>query len=165
MKSHLLTRTQILPGTPEVVFPFFEKPENLSRLTPTWLSFKMLTPSPVEMKAGGSIDYAISWMGIPMRWKTLITSYRPPAYFVDEQVKGPYALWQHSHTFSRVDGGTRMVDEVRYALRGGFAGELVHRMIVRKQLERIFDFRAKVIADLFSAGASAPASRTETTKA
>lgn len=148
MSIHLLRRTQMLPARPEEIFPFFERPENLSLLTPSWLKFTILTPSPVEMKSGAVIDYTISWLGVPMRWRTRISAYSPPMQFVDEQIRGPYSLWHHTHTFSAVEGGTRMVDEVRYALPGGPLGDLVHRLMVRKQLDRIFDFRAEAIVQV-----------------
>jgi ligand-binding SRPBCC domain-containing protein len=150
MNIHTYTRTQVLPGMPEEVFAFFEKPENLSRITPPWLQFRILTPSPVEMKIGTVIDYTISLLGVPIRWRTLITTYQPPERFVDEQVRGPYALWHHTHSFIRTEEGTRMVDAIRYAVPGGILGTMAHRWFVRRQLKTIFDYREKVISEIFS---------------
>ena len=89
-------------------------------------------------------------MGISLRWTTLITTYEPPGCFIDEQIRGPYSFWHHRHYFSETDGGTEIVDEVHYALPGGFLAPLAHALFVRRQLERIFDHRAQVIAQEMS---------------
>lgn len=150
MTVYSLTRTQVLPATPSQVFRFFENPENLATITPDWLTFRILTPQPLEMKAGALIDYTIRWMLLTVRWRTLVTTYAPPVSFVDEQVRGPYSFWHHTHLFRAVREGTEMVDTVRYVLPLGLLGHLAHRMLVRRQLEEIFDYRARVIAGVFS---------------
>jgi ligand-binding SRPBCC domain-containing protein len=150
MTVYSLTRTQFLPPPPEEVFRFFENPENLAAITPEWLSFRILTPPPIDLKVGTLIDYSIRWLGLGMRWRTMITTYDPPRRFVDEQLRGPYSLWHHTHSFRSVEGGTEMTDLVRYMLPCGVLGELAHRFIVRRQLDAIFDHRARVIAGVFT---------------
>ena len=150
MKVHTLSRTQRIPLPPEQVFSFFGDPGNLARITPSWLGFRILTPLPVEMKVGTLIDYSITWVILPILWRTLITTYRPPFSFVDEQLKGPYAYWHHAHEFRAVDGGTEMTDTVHYLLPGGILGHIAHTLVVRDQLAAIFDFRAKMIGEFFS---------------
>lgn len=148
MSPYTLERSQHLPYPRAEVFPFFASPENLAAITPRWLGFTILTPAPIEMKVGTVIDYAIHWLGIPVRWKTLITTYEPGRRFVDEQIAGPYALWHHTHTFEDAGGGTTMTDRVVYALPFGPLGDLAHSLMVRRQLEEIFDYRAAVLARL-----------------
>src|SRR5271165_1139918 len=82
----------------EVVFKFFENPRNLARITPRNLNFKVTT-NEIEMRTGALIDYEIHWLGLPMKWRTLISDYQPPHGFQDEQLRGPYKLWRHSHGF------------------------------------------------------------------
>jgi len=115
----------------------------------------MLTPSPVVMKAGTLIDYTIHVLGMPVRWRTLITAYDPPHVFVDEQLKGPYAFWHHRHTFRSVEGGTEVMDEVHYVVPGGFLAPLAHAILVRPQLQRIFAFRQETIRTVFAGGPGA----------
>ncbi len=146
MTIHTLERKQRLPLKPGEVFPFFESPENLARITPPWLNFRILTPSPIEMKVGTVIDYTIRWLGIPVRWRILITSHEPPWSFVDKQIAGPYSLWHHTHLFAETASGTEMTDSVRYALPGGPFGDVAHAMIVRRQLNEIFNHRAETIS-------------------
>ncbi len=149
MAIHTLKRKQSFAYPIGDVFRFFQSPENLARITPPWLSFRVLTPPPVEMKQGALIDYTIQWMGISVRWKTMITEYAPPYRFVDQQMRGPYSLWHHTHMFVEREDGTDMTDEVQYVLPLGVLGNLAHVFLVRRQLENIFSYRAKAIAEIF----------------
>jgi ligand-binding SRPBCC domain-containing protein len=136
------------------VFEFFSRAENLERITPPWMRFRILTPPPIEMKPGTTIAYALRVRGIPLRWLTEIERWNPPYEFVDFQAKGPYQLWHHTHRFSEVEGGTSIVDIVHYALPFGPLGRLIHRLQVARDLERIFDYRAHRIQALFPAAAN-----------
>jgi ligand-binding SRPBCC domain-containing protein len=150
MKVHTLKREQTIARPLKEVFAFFEKPENLAKITPPSLGFKILTPEPIEMKAGTLIDYTVSVFGIPQRWTTIITEYNPPHRFVDTQIKGPYDFWHHTHSFSETEAGILIVDEVRYTLPFGPLGELAHIFAIEGQLNQIFNYRAKVIEKIFS---------------
>lgn len=149
MKIHTLKKEQIVPRALDEVFAFFERPENLARITPPWLGFRILTPSPIVMEWGAEFEYTVRVMGVRIRWKSLISDYQPPFRFVDEQTRGPYAYWHHTHTFVEVDAGTRVGDEVRYAMPFGMIGTVVQRLAVRRQLEDIFSYRSKVIGEIF----------------
>lgn len=152
MRVYKLQREQWVASPPPRIFPFFAQPENLALITPPSLRFRLLTPGPVAMEKGRIIDYTIRVMGLPVRWRTLITHYEPPSCFVDEQLAGPYSFWHHTHRFEPRDGGTRLYDEVRYALPmalPGPAGTLVHALYVQPYLERIFDYREQVFTGLF----------------
>lgn len=147
MKTYRLERTQFIPKKPDEVFSFFKKPENLEQLTPKSLGFKILTPSPIEMKEGAVIDYTINLLGMPVRWTTLITDYKPNESFQDVQIRGPYSYWHHTHRFKAVNGGTEMTDEVIYALPLGPIGNLAHTLFVKSNLQQIFDYRHKTISE------------------
>lgn len=139
--AHRLEREQLLPGTPEEVFPFFADARNLEALTPPFLGFRILTPLPIEMREGTLIDYSLSLFGAPMRWKTRIAAWEPGVRFVDEQLSGPYAFWRHTHSFERRGDGTLMRDVVEYREPLGPLGSLAHHLFVARTVERIFDFR------------------------
>lgn len=153
MNTYLLAKEQRVPRPPDEVFAFFEKPENLARITPPWLAFRMVTATPLAMRQGALIDYTIRVMGLAWKWRTLISAYEPPNRFVDEQLKGPYAYWHHTHTFTAVGKETLIRDEVRYRLPFGVLGMVVHALFVRRQLEAIFAYRARVIGRLFDQSA------------
>lgn len=153
MRLHKLRRRQFVPAPLAEVFRFFSRPENLEAITPPELGFKILTPSPVPMRRGALIDYAVSPFGVPMRWSSLITEFEAPRLFVDEQLKGPYSYWRHAHRFEPAGDGTWIEDDILYALPFGPLGVLAH-FAVRKQLEGIFDHRARFIADRFANGAT-----------
>lgn len=150
MPVRTLETEQFLPRPMNEVFAFFADAGNLERITPTFLRFRILTPS-VEMREGALIDYSIRLRGVPIRWRTRITRWDPPHCFVDEQIRGPYRLWRHTHTFQPRDGGTICRDLVEY--RTPFDA-LVHARLVRPDLERIFAFRAETMAALFPAQAA-----------
>lgn len=148
MKTHRLERDQWVPRPPSVVFDFFSRAENLGEITPPWMHFEIRTPVPIEMREGTLIDYRIRLAGLPVRWRTRITLWQPGRRFVDEQVRGPYALWQHVHEFVEKDGGVLVTDRVRYALPLGALGGIVHALAVRATLSAIFDYRFHRIAEL-----------------
>ncbi|HEV7992087.1 MAG TPA: SRPBCC family protein [Gemmatimonadaceae bacterium] len=148
MTDHVLRATVRLPLPRSRVFEFFADAKNLALLTPPELSFRIRTPLPITMREGTLIDYTIGLHGIPMRWRTRITRWAPGEEFSDEQLRGPYALWIHRHSF-RDDGPGRTIidDEVRYRLSFGFLGEITHPL-VRAQLRRIFSFRTTAVREL-----------------
>jgi len=118
MASYGLTTWQWLPRPREEVFRFFSDARNLQHITPAFLHFHVLTPNPIEMRRGALIDYRLKLRGVPLRWRSEITSWEPPQRFSDIQVRGPYAEWVHTHAFEEKDGGTLVTDVVRYRLRG-----------------------------------------------
>lgn len=132
-------------------FAAFEDPRNLARITPRWLRFEIRSTDRLDMQAGLEIDYTIRWIGLPMRWRSVIAAYHPPHRFVDEQVIGPYAYWRHLHEFTPVEGGTLVEDRVRYSMPMGPLGKAAHAIAVRHQLLGIFRFRQKAIAELLGA--------------
>lgn len=144
--GYLLHAECVLTAPLVEVFDFFSKAENLERLTPPWLAFQILTPPPIEMRVGTIIDYRIKLKVVPMLWRSEITVWEPGVRFVDEQRRGPYKYWEHEHRFEAVDGGTRMIDHVQYGVPGG---SLVHKLVVRPDLEKIFGYRIEQQAELF----------------
>jgi ligand-binding SRPBCC domain-containing protein len=145
-RIHLLERSQRLALPVDDAFAFHARAANLEAITPRWLAFEVLTPD-VAMRQGAIIDYRLRLHGVPVRWRTRIEVWEPPERFVDVQVRGPFALWEHTHTFSR-DGEDAVVlnDRVRYALPLGPLGELAHVAFVRRDLRRIFDHRTRAVA-------------------
>jgi ligand-binding SRPBCC domain-containing protein len=144
MRVHTLVREQVLPGTPEEVFPFFADALNLEAITPPSLGFEVVTAAPVEMRVGTILQYRLRLRFLSLDWLTRIAEWVPGERFVDEQLVGPYALWHHTHEFERHPDGTLMRDTVRYALPLWPLGELA-APIVRRELRAIFDFRREAV--------------------
>ena len=143
--TRIFTTTTDLPLPRGEVFAFFSDPRNLERLTPAWLGFRILTPEPLPVGQGARYDYTLSLHGLPLRWRTLITAWEEGRRFEDLQLKGPYALWRHVHTFEDTpEGGTRMTDEVRYRLPFGWLGALA-LPFVKRDVARIFAHRREVL--------------------
>lgn len=150
MRRFILQDEQWLEQPIAEVFAFFAQAQNLQAITPPWLGFRILTPQPIPMQAGTQILYRIHWRRLPVRWLTRIERWEPPFRFVDVQLRGPYALWHHTHEFVPHAGGTRVRDCVHYALPLGPVGGLLHRLLVRRDLEAIFAYRARRVNELFA---------------
>ena len=148
MKTFQLIKTQVINSPMDDVFDFFSKPENLKTITPAKLSFNILTPTPIVMEKGTVIDYTIRLFLIPIHWRTLITKYNPPYEFVDEQIKGPYNFWHHTHKFKKVDGGVEISDKVIYSIPMGIIGRVLHYLWIKRDLEKIFSHRKEVIENI-----------------
>jgi ligand-binding SRPBCC domain-containing protein len=141
-----LSKTQWIARPPEEVFPFFANANNLERITPPWLRFKILNPE-VEMRVGARIVYRLHLHGIPLRWESEIIDWDPPFRFVDVQRRGPYSLWVHEHRFERHNGGTLVRDEVEYAAPGG---TLIRELLIDRDLESIFKYRRSRLEEHFA---------------
>jgi hypothetical protein len=152
-----LRRQQWIPRPVDEVFAFFSDARNLEELTPSWLHFRILTPGPIHIAEGTRIRYRLSLHGIPIEWTTEIRQWRPPFRFVDVQLSGPYRLWHHTHRLEPKDGGTRMTDVVRYRLPFGVIGRVMHAIKVRRDVERIFDYRFRRIQEVFGGAVTAEA--------
>jgi len=147
MREFRIERTQRIERPIEEVFGFFADPANLGRLTPPWLDFRVLDCSTEQIEEGSLIEYQLRLHGIPIGWCSLISAWEPTQRFVDEQVRGPYRRWHHTHTFDEIEGGVQVSDHVRYAVWGG---ALMNRLFVQRDLERIFDYRTQALREVFA---------------
>jgi len=155
MLLYTLHRRETIPVTPAAAWEFFSNPRNLPLITPPALGFEILTKEPApRIYPGMMIAYRVRPLpGLPWRWLTEITQVRAPGYFVDEQRAGPYALWHHEHWLRPAGAsGTEVEDLVTYRLPLGWLGGAVHRLLVRRKLESIFDFRSAAVKRLAAAG-------------
>ena len=150
MREFHVERSVLLNKGLEEVYGFFSDPSNLQELTPPWLDFRVVGSSTEAVEAGTIIDYRLKVRGVPIRWRSQISAWDPPRSFVDEQVKGPYRMWHHTHTFEEMDGGVRVGARVRYAVPGGpLLERLVERLLVGPDVRRIFDYRMQRLGELF----------------
>ncbi|HEX3745621.1 MAG TPA: SRPBCC family protein [Bryobacteraceae bacterium] len=149
VRFHTLRSEQQIPRPVGEVFAFFSDAHNLEEITPPWLGFRTLTPGPIQLARGTRIRYRLGLHGIPVGWTTEIRRWEPPWRFIDVQLRGPYRLWHHTHRFEPWGNGTRMTDIVRYRLPFGPLGRLVNALFVRRDVERIFAFRHRRVAEIF----------------
>jgi ligand-binding SRPBCC domain-containing protein len=146
--SEILVK-QWLPRPVAEIFPFFQNEKNLEILTPPFLNFHVVGKTTREIRKGTLIDYKLKLHGLPIRWRTEITSWQPPVKFVDNQIKGPYALWHHTHEFEDLAGGTLMTDRVQYRVPMGLLGKLTAGPFVGHDVAKIFQYRKEKARELF----------------
>ena len=159
MRIHTLRREQELDGTPDEVFPFFADALNLEAITPPLLRFRVVTPGPIEMRAGTLIQYRLRLRGVPVAWKTLIQDWTPePALRRHAALRALRALAPHAHV--RPAPGRAHADDRHRALRdraSGRSATLAHRVLVRRDVEAIFDYRREAIVPLLARSVRRPA--------
>ncbi len=146
-QCYVLKSAITLPVTRDVLFDFFSDAFQLEQITPPWLHFHVTTAAPIDIQAGTLIDYKLKLHGFPIKWRTEISTWDPPFSFTDRQLKGPYYLWEHFHTFEEVEGGTLVSDQVHYRAIGG---AIVHSLFVKNDLMKIFEYRRQRMIELFT---------------
>ncbi len=147
---YLLERTQRLPITIDEAWQFFASPSNLKTITPAYMGFHVLTGGNAEMYAGMIITYRLTPLfNIPLTWVTEITHVQDKKLFVDEQRVGPYTIWHHQHHFKSIEHGIEMTDILHYKLPFGILGNLIHILLVKRKINKIFEFRKKKLEELF----------------
>jgi ligand-binding SRPBCC domain-containing protein len=145
--DYILERTQTIPVPIRDAFAFFSKARNLEEITPAWLRFEVIR-APDELRYGSLLAYRLELFRVPIHWLTRIATWQPPRSFADEQVSGPYPLWEHTHRFAPVAGGTEIYDHVGYRVPGGALGPIVQRPFVGRWLDEIFDYRAARLREI-----------------
>ena len=156
MPTFHYTTEQLLSTDINKSWDFFSSAENLALITPPAMDFSILTAlNGREIYEGMLINYTVKplW-GIKFHWETEICKVNKPFFFTDRQLKGPYKLWEHSHTFIKKDNGVLIKDEVKYQLPFGIIGNIIHSLFVRKKIEDIFIYRKKVLNQLFEGNGS-----------
>jgi ligand-binding SRPBCC domain-containing protein len=153
MADHILERRVWLAHPRPEVFEFFADPRNLERLHPAWARPRWLVPPPTRLTAGAVLDFQAAWL--PGRWRVIIREFDAPYRFVDAQVRGPFARWEHRHRFAEGaegEGGTWVEDRLTYRLPLGPLGRLVHAMGAGRRVRQLFDHRDRALRDLFGGG-------------
>jgi ligand-binding SRPBCC domain-containing protein len=150
LKTYQFRSKQFLPITINEAWEFFSNPNNLTKITPPWLNFEVISKLDSKMYAGMIITYLVRpLLNIPTTWVTEITHVREPNYFVDEQRFGPYKLWHHQHHFKETDNGIEMTDIVSYSLPLDPLSRPINSLLVEKKVKGIFKFREKKLEELF----------------
>jgi len=152
MKVYKKETVQHISASIEECWTFFSNPSNLQKITPETMGFQITDFDKKSMYAGQIIQYKVSpLLGLKLSWMTEITFVKDKSYFIDEQRFGPYALWHHKHFFEPSENGTKMTDVVHYALPFGFIGRIMNSLVVKKQLNTIFEYRVKKVDEIFNA--------------
>ena len=148
MADHVFESRAWLARPRAEVFAFFAEPTALERLTPPPFRLQLVNRN-VTMTTGAVLDFRLRWLGlVPLRWRAFVREWDPPFRFVDVQVRGPFARWEHRHRFLEEGGGTWVEDRVTYRLPLGPLGRVAHTMLVRRQLRELWDYRHRQLAEL-----------------
>ena len=157
MPDHILERRVWLPRARADVFEFFADPRNLSRVNPGWARPRWIAPPPTRLTAGAVLDFRVA---LPGAWRVMIREFDPPYRFVDVQLRGPFARWEHRHRFEegpeqdRGDApiGTWVEDRVTYRLPLSFLGAAAQALGAGRPIRRVFDYRDRRLRALLGGG-------------
>ena len=150
MKIYTVHKKQQLPITVDEAWKFLSNPRNLKIITPSYMSFDIITGAEKPMFAGQIIQYLVTpILGIKTKWVSEITHFEEKKYFVDVQLYGPYALWHHKHFINKIEGGVELEDIIDYKVPLGILGQMVHPFIVKPKLEEIFNYRQQKMIEIF----------------
>ena len=151
MKCTQIFKKQLINSDLDTVWNFMSSPNNLSKITPSKMNFKITSTNNTKMYQGMIITYKVSpLLGIPLNWMTEITHVKEKQFFVDEQRMGPYKIWHHEHLFIEKNNGVLMVDIISYKLPFGILGRLVNYLFIKNQLSTIFNYRFNKMNDFFN---------------
>ena len=158
MADYVLERRCWLPRPRAEVFQFFAEPRNLALVQPPGAHLRWLSAPPAGLAAGAVLDFRVRVLGWPMRWRVMIREFDPPYRFVDVQLLGPFARWEHRHRFvaGPLDegrpgvAGTWVKDRLTYRLPLGRLGNLAHALAAGRQITAVFDHRDRRLLELLS---------------
>jgi ligand-binding SRPBCC domain-containing protein len=157
MADYVIERRLWLPRPRPEVFAFFVDPRNLGAVQPKWARPTWLAEPPARLDAGALLDFAVRMAGVPVRWRVMVREFDPPFRFVDVQLWGPFARWEHRHRFlegpeaeERGPLGTWMEDRVTYRLPWGPLGKAAHALVAGRRITALFDFREARLRERFA---------------
>jgi ligand-binding SRPBCC domain-containing protein len=149
--TYTLHRRQHVAAPVRDVFAFLANAATMQFLLPPWLHYALHTPLPVELRTDAYLDSSFRWRLLNYRWRSQVLDWSPPRRFVYRQLAGPFKLWEHVQLYDPQEQGTLITDHVRYAMPFGVMGRCVHSLVVRHDLEALFDYRRQRITDRFGA--------------
>lgn len=151
MKLYKKESVQYVNAGLEECWAFFSSPQNLQKITPESMGFKITDFDGKKMYPGQIIQYKVTPLaGVKIAWTTEITMVKENSYFIDEQRFGPYSFWHHKHFFESTPQGVKMTDVVHYGLPLGFLGRIMNSLVVEGKLNEIFAHREKMVDKLFN---------------
>ena len=150
MKLYSINVKQQLPISQDEAWNFLASADNLSKIMPDDMHFEVQSKIEHSIYPGQLIEYKVTPLkGFTTTWVTEINHVKKPHYFVDTQLIGPYKIWHHTHFLYPNDEGVLIEDQVRYQMPLGKLGELLHPVMVKPQLNKIFKAREEKMNNLF----------------
>ncbi|MBZ5534985.1 MAG: SRPBCC family protein [Acidobacteriia bacterium] len=147
MKTQCFIQQSEIAASAEAVFAFHMRPEALEELTPPWERVNVIE-QPGGLKVGSRAILRVRFGPFSRLWIAEQTEFIANRLFADIQKRGPFAFWYHRHRFEPTQKNTTlMTDEVEYRLPWGWLGHLVADRVVRRKLERLFNYRHGIVAE------------------
>lgn len=131
------------------VFAWHEHPDALRKLIPPWTPIKVVkSPSSLHDEARAVLRLRVG--PVRMRWVAKHRGYEnrgdEGGEFTDVQVYGPFKSWEHTHRISPEGAGTCILeDHVKFELPMGPLGRMLGHAMTRRRLERMFEYRHRII--------------------
>lgn len=141
---------QRVAAPPEEVWEFFSSARGLVELTPPGRKLRLVGGDYKVQEGALQIVRLYAFGVVPYTWHARISQVTPPYGFTDQAEKSLFKFWRHRHDIIPDGQGTLLRDMVAYRLPvGGKLGKAVNRLLVAKELDRLFEYRRSVLSAKF----------------
>jgi uncharacterized protein len=131
----------VMPVSAQHLFAWHSRPGAFERLAPPWEHIRIVEKQG-GIEDGARLVMVIAKGPVQLRWEALHRDYIDGQQFRDEQVRGPFSRWIHTHRF--VDGGgqqSTLDDSVEYQLPFGWPAQFIAGGTTHRMIKRMFEHR------------------------
>ncbi len=136
----------------EKLFEFHINPANLIHIAPESSKTELVSSSDETLRVGTRVVVRSHQAGMPIKMDAEVIELDAPRLLRDRQVSGPFGRWVHTHRFESTATGSRLTDDVDYALPMGLLGGFVMGNTVARELEQMFTFRQERTKEMLERG-------------
>jgi lipocalin/uncharacterized protein YbjT (DUF2867 family)/ligand-binding SRPBCC domain-containing protein len=138
------TYSSIIGAPAPEVFRWHEQPGALAALTPAALV--RIEQHEGGIRDGGRVTVSIGLGRARVRWTVQHDGYVQGRRFCDEQVRGPFALWRHTHLFEPIGlSQTLYEDRLEFAVARRGALNRLAATVLRPVLTLAFAYRHRIV--------------------
>ena len=137
-------------ASPDALFRFHERYENLVLLQRGWSSFRLIShPDAVRLGGVFRVQEGFGPLFIDLAFEHHL--FEPAHRFGERQISGPFHCFVHTHEFEERPGGALLRDTLDFTVPLWLGGSLTEKIVVAPKLRQWFAYRhaelEKIIAE------------------